>query len=103
MLTKEPDDLIKYFKRMVSTCNKINLFLKQNIHMQVAADISFGWLVILSIGQIGQVLYNSVLSDATGHHCNIKKYIAAENNPPFWRNLAAIFYCCTKKMIFVMC
>lgn len=74
MLTKEPDDLMKCFKHMVSTsCNKSNLFLKQNFHMQVAADISFGWLVVLSIGQIGQVLYNSVLSDATGHYCNIKK------------------------------
>lgn len=40
--------------------------------MQVAGDISVGWLVVLSIGQMGQVLYSSGLSDATGHYCNIK-------------------------------
>lgn len=47
---------------MVSTsCNKI-----QNKYMQVAGGMLVGWLVILSIGQMGQVLYNSDLSDATG-------------------------------------
>lgn len=70
-----PDNKVFWaFCILCTSCNKINFFLKQNKHMPVAGDISFGFLfVCFTHWSNGTSAVNSVLCDATGHYCNIKK------------------------------